>query len=235
MENDIITALKDRLGAIPTTDYKSYFEDIAKILMNKCVIKKCVIKKCGVNNEIVEYEYEIVEIEFYLFTPQHQDVITYPRKLSAGQWFFHQSGVDLTFDSDDKHFGGILIRGLSNITTGELTLGPQKCVELLWDKSDAFKVNENEYPIIIVAPNNLDENFQNFPRWIPAKDEDKAKKLKYWSERVQGEGYEVSTTDKTEIVFSSRYRFIKFDLINRAEGWSGYSAKPRVEKPALSV
>lgn len=219
MENNTITLLKDKLGAIPTTDFKGYFEDIAKLLMNKCVISKL-----GIN-------YEIVEVGFYLFTPEHQDVITYPRKLSAGQWFFHQSGVDLTFESNAEHFGGILIRGLRNIETGEETLGPQKCVDLLWDKSDAFKIYGNEYPTVVAAPQDLDENIQNFPRWIPVKEEDKAKKLKYWTDRVKTEGYEVChTTDKTDIVFTSPYRFIKFDLINStSKGWKGYSAKPRVE------
>lgn len=219
MENNPITLLKDKLGAIPTTDFKGYFEDIAKLLMNKCVISKL-----GIN-------YEIVEVEFYLFTTEHQDVITYPRKLSAGQWFFHQSGVDLTFESNAEHFGGILLRGLRNIKTAELTLGPQKCVDILWDKSYAFKILENEYPTIVVAPQELDENIQNFPRWIPVKDEDKAKKLEYWTKRVKTKGYEVCPiTDKAGIVFSSPYRFIKFDLINStSNGWKGYSAKTSVE------
>lgn len=219
LENNIITSLKDRLSAIPTIDFKRYFEDIAKLLMNNCVITKC-----GIN-------YEIVEVEFYLFTPDHQDVITYPRKLSAGQWFFHQSGVDLTFESNTEQFGGILIRGLRNIDTGQLTLGPQKCVDLLWDKSDAFKIHENEYPTIIVAPRKFHENIQNYPRWIPVADKDRPMKLEYWTERVKKEGYEVcTTTDKTDIVFTSPYRFIKFDLINGIpKGWSDYSAKPRVE------
>lgn len=219
MENNIISSLKDKLGTIPTTDFKGYFEDIAKLLMNNCVISKLGI--C----------YEIVEVEFYLFSPDHQDVITYPRALSAGQWFFHQSGVDLTFESNIEHFGGILIRGLRNIETGQLTLGPQKCVDLLWDKSDAFKIHENEYPTIVVAPRELDKNIQVFPRWIPVKDIDKDKKLKYWMDQVKSKGYEVcSTSDKTDLVFTSHYRFIKFDLINSIpNGWSSYSAKPRVE------
>lgn len=196
-----------------------YFKGIANLLMNRCVISKG------------EVNYEILEVEFYLFTPDHQDVITYPRELSAGQWFFHQSGVDLTFESNRKHFGGILIRGLRNLETGQLTFGPQKCVDLLWDKSDAFKIHENEYPTIIVATRKLDENIRDFPRWIPVKDRVKPMKLEYWTERVKKGGYEVCTsTDKTDIVFKSPYRFIKFDLINRiSNGWRFYSAKPRVE------
>ena len=112
--------------------YFDYFRRIAEILMNNCVISK------GDNR------YEIVEIEFYLFAPDHQDVITYPRELPAGQWFFHASGVDLTFRSDKKQFGGILIRGVRNIGTGNVTLGPQNCVNLFWDKADAFKIKDDE-------------------------------------------------------------------------------------------
>ena len=219
MDNNIITSLKDKLRTIPAKDFKRYFKEIAELLMNNCVIKKCNIN------------YEIVEVEFYLFTPEHQDVITYPRKLSAGQWFFHQSGVDLTFESNTEHFGGILIRGLRNIKSGILTLGPQKCVDLLWDKSDAFKIHENEYPTIVEYSEKLNENIRSFPRWIPVKDEHKTKKLEYWTERVKKGGYKVCiATDKTNIVFSKHYRSIKYDLTNSIpSGWSGYSAKPRVE------
>lgn len=221
--NNAITELREKLSLSncpkDQSDFFDYFKVIAGLLMNQCVISK------GVAN------YEIIEIEFYLFTPDHQDVITYPRDTKAGQWFFHQSGVDITFESNTEHFGGILIRGLRNLETGQLTLGPQKCVDILWDKSDAFKIHGNEYPIIIVAPRKLDENIRDFPRWIPVKEKDKPMKLEYWTERVKKEGYEIcSFTDKTDIVYTSPYRFIKFDLMNSIpKGWSGYSAKPRVE------
>lgn len=66
-------------------DFFAYFEEIARLLMNNFVIAKGNVK------------YEIVEIEFYLYTPQHPDIITYPRAISAGRWYFHPSGVDLTF------------------------------------------------------------------------------------------------------------------------------------------
>lgn len=221
--NNVLSELKEKLSLSncpkQQVDFFDYFREIANLLMNKCIISKG------------EAKYEIVEIEFYLLTPDHQDIITYPRDTKAGQWFFHQSGVDLAFERNTNHFGGILIRGLRNIKTGELTLGPQRCVDLLWNKFNAFKIQENEYPIIVVAPHTLDESIQNFPRWIQVKDEDKSIKLEYWTERVKDKGYDVCpTTDKTDIVFTSPYRFIKFDSINSTpKGWSGYSAKPRVE------
>ena len=40
-----------------------------------------------------------IDIEFYWFSKNHKDTITYPRNCNAGDWFFHNSGVDLAFDS----------------------------------------------------------------------------------------------------------------------------------------
>lgn len=206
-------------GKSYTESYFDYFKRIAEILMNNCVVSKD------------DNKYEIVEIEFYLFTPDHQDVITYPRKLSSGQWFFHQSGVDLTFSSDEKQFGGILIRGIRDIGSGKLILGPLNCVNLLWDKADAFIINNSEYPTIVNYPEKLDENISSFPRWIPVKAEKKAEKISYWSNRIIEKNCPVDTkSDKTNLVFTSPYRFIKFALIDSvSQGWIGYPAKPRIE------
>lgn len=211
-----IDRLKDMLGNVPTTNFQDYFDNIAKILMTQCVISKG------------ETKYEIVEIEFYLYSKEHQDVITYPRELAAGQWYFHQSGVDLTFESNTEHFGGILIRGVRNISTDELTLGPQKCVNLLWDKADAFKVINDDYPTIIDYIERLDDNIRTFPRWISVKEETKTEKISDWSNRViKNKSPFDKDVDKNEIVFSRPYRFIKFDLIDSIpRGWFGYSAKP---------
>lgn len=106
----------------------------------------------------------------------------------------------------------------------------------MWDKSDAFKIQEKEYPTIDITDQKLDENISSFPRWIPVKDEDKAKKLNYWTKRIHDKDYEVCTaTDKTDIVFNRPYRFIKYDLIdNTTNGWKGYSAKPRFKNSHAS-
>ncbi len=39
--------------------------------------------------------YDLLEIEFYFWSPAHQDNITYPRHCPAGLWYFHPSGVDI--------------------------------------------------------------------------------------------------------------------------------------------
>ena len=200
-------------------DYDAYFKEIAKLMMNQCVIAKDDIR------------YEIVEIEFYLYSPDHQDVITYPRKLSAGQWFFHSSGVDLTFESNDKQFGGILIRGIKRLTPRPLLiLGPQKCVDELWDNFSAFQEAPMEYPVIKEDLNiPIDTEPKEYPRRI--KVSEKTSKITYWSNRILKAGYRVSIPkeEREDMVFNTQYRFLKEESIDKtSDEWRSYYAKPRV-------
>ena len=92
-----------------------------------------------------------MHIEFYFCNKNHLDIITYPRKLDAGKWFFHQSGVDLTFNSSyeghekaintssDFYYGGILIRDIVKRSDMEKKYGgPYKCEWELFDFLEAF-------------------------------------------------------------------------------------------------
>lgn len=132
------------------------FESIAQELLTSYVIQKGEVK------------YRLTDIEFYLYRDGHKDIITYPRISPAGSWFFHSSGVDITFESDvffPKHskkprlttnafFGGILIRGIEKIVHGgknEPFTGPMLSCDELFDQFDAFG------------------NVQNFPRLVPCK------------------------------------------------------------------
>lgn len=63
------------------------FKNIATKLMSEYAIKK------GDNL------YQMVEIEFYWYSPDHPDLSVYPRKSKAGNWFLHPSGVDITLES----------------------------------------------------------------------------------------------------------------------------------------
>lgn len=220
--NNAISVLKEKLSLSNCPkrqdDFFDYFREIANLLMNKCVISKGEVK------------YEIVEIEFYLFTPSHQDLITYPRDTKAGQWFFHQSGVDLTFESDNEHFGGILIRGLRDIETRQLTLGPQKCVDLLWNKFNAFDCNASEYPIISSDVIVMDVEPSATYRYIRiSKGKTKADKIKEWSDRLSVNCVALNTTEevRANLVYDSNYRFFKMGAIDQNdEAWKKYAAKP---------
>lgn len=127
------------------------FQHLASILLHDVAILK--------GNK----KYRLTDIEFYFYCPTHQDIITYPRNSKAGEWFFHSSGVDLSFESNvpmrekaltgklmpcltsDSAFGGILIRGIKHIDCFSdhqeekyKLNGPMKVCEELFDKFDAF-------------------------------------------------------------------------------------------------
>lgn len=173
-----------------------YFANIAQVLMGKYLIKK--------GNK----KYRIVEIEFYAYSNDHKDYITYPREVDAGHWFFHQSGVDLTFESRDiaiihkdrktivtfgtnPQFGGILIRGLYKLKSdkddGHYVFGPQNCVNELWDKFNALIPSADEYPFIVNAIHEDDINIANLircKRCINIKEDKVVQKIKEWAKRL---------------------------------------------------
>ena len=83
-------------------------------------------------------EYEIVEMEFYYDSPldKHLDAFIYDdkqkRNMRFGTWFFHYSGVDITFGDEMQSRGGILIRGIFDRQGNRYILGPLKTLlELL--------------------------------------------------------------------------------------------------------
>lgn len=73
--------------------------------------------------------FRMTDIEFYFYGPNINDEranqpgrhVTYERTTPVGCWFFHDSGVDLSFESNkDKGYGGgILIREIKQIEPKE--------------------------------------------------------------------------------------------------------------------
>ena len=220
-ESNSISGLKNLLNCnnLPQNPAKYYgfFKNIAEILMNKCVISKRGV------------DYEIIEIEFYLYTSNHQDVITYPRVIDHGQWFFHISGVDLSFKSNESQFGGILIRGLRKMDDNSQIFGPQKCVEALWDKSDAFELNAEDYPIITERRQKSETTINVCPRHIPTYGKNPQDKINGWTARIPSNfKKDLSIEDKETLVFHSPYRFIKLDSIEKSDvKWKDYAGKPK--------
>ena len=86
--------------------WDSEFKRIASVLFNDYCISA---------NKL---EYDILEVEFYYDddTSDHKDLFIYKKtdkNLKTGNWFFHLSGVDLTFGDPSKGTrGGILIRAI---------------------------------------------------------------------------------------------------------------------------
>ncbi len=122
------------------------FKEIANELMNKWCIKKD------------STYYELVEIEFYLYSDNHKDEITYKRPTTpAGYWHFHDSGVDINFESNDDCYGGILIRGIRQIGTDNYIFGPKKCEWEVWQDFNAFDAGPCLVPTSIIEDMELAE------------------------------------------------------------------------------
>ena len=160
-----IAELKKKLSSPGDLDSnpETEFAKLAKALLNDFQIEKG------------DKRYWMTDIEFYLYTDSHRDIITYPRNCEAGMWFFHASGVDISFESKvdleehpNKHrlmplltkdavFGGILIRGIvQDLEGASLVDGPMRVCDELFDRFNAFET-PNDFPKIIDAdaPRNV--------------------------------------------------------------------------------
>lgn len=77
-------------------------------------------------------EFRFTEIEFYYFhEDDHQDKYTHKHDRRSGEWRFHKQGIDITFNSDNKCDGGILIRGI--LTGSEYVNGPIKTLSKIFE------------------------------------------------------------------------------------------------------
>lgn len=73
------------------TDYDTYFKYLAESLFENFEIR---------NGDDV---YRFVEIEFYLRkTESESRKIAYERETCAGEWFLHDNGVDIAFESNKQ-------------------------------------------------------------------------------------------------------------------------------------
>lgn len=96
--------------------HENTFPKIAELLLNHFLLI------------VNEKSYRFTEIEYYWNdSKDHQDKSTYVRnhtgKLQPGQLFFHYSGFDIALDNDFG-YGGILIRGVLDLSNGHYYKGP---------------------------------------------------------------------------------------------------------------
>ena len=97
------------------------FDRIAEDLLLQ---KQIIVNETAVN---------ITEIEFYYFkSGVHEDNYTHIHDRNAGEWRYHRSGIDITFQASDQEQtdGGILIRGIE--LSGEYINGPIKSLRALF-------------------------------------------------------------------------------------------------------
>ena len=169
--------------------------NLARALMTECWIRK------GTQH------YWITDLEFYIYTDNHRDIITYPRECPAGTWFFHDSGVDIAFESkvggygthsrnkkclpiltEDSIFGGILIRGIEpeeplQLPEGAIVKldGPKKACFHLFDQFSAIAQDDS----------------------IPRLEPSTVKKEIVMPEPIAREGFPETAEDKVKSILSN--------------------------------
>lgn len=179
-------------------------------------------------------EYWMTDIEFYFYSPNHRDFITYPRNCEAGQWYFHPSGVDISFESkvdlrsksttqrmapyltDTSVFGGILLRRIKLVdkegTLDDSSLcfkGPMLVCDELFDKFDAFG-NVTNFPVLILRDHCTNVKIESEKR-VNLVPKDKTNEQKFDS--IISYNYSGVDVDKTELYhnfekyLTSEYRF----------------------------
>lgn len=127
------------------------------------------------------YRYYPIEIEFYIYDKEkHPDRHVYPRdNKSAGELFFHYSGMDICFESslDNGRFGGLLIRALERFQNNKKDAefgGPLVCVnEILNNAEDKCEIKH------ISRPESEKVHAVQFGRRVGIKGEDKYSKAQY--------------------------------------------------------
>ena len=221
-----IKDLQELLRMENVKDVKSRFEEIADMSFQDFHIEKEGVR------------YDFLEVEFYFYNEKHPDFITYPRNTKAGEWFFHMSGVDISFKSEKEERegkeiavrgGGILVRSI--LKEGEKTpiTGPYKCMDELFDKFDAFGTNLENFPIL--KPNERKNEYKpkSCIRWIPPYTGKPDK------EKIEGKNAELSKRypgifesrkDEFQKIIKEAYRYYRDD--NCFMNMTGYQAKPPI-------
>lgn len=118
---------------INKNDIEGSFNRIATELMNEYVLK------------VEDTNYRITEIEFYYKDDHHIHNDTYIHEHSLqktqGKWYFHGSGIDLTFGTEEA-FGGILLRAIYNLNSGKYIYGPINIItEIFSNIPSIFETN----------------------------------------------------------------------------------------------
>ena len=152
-KNSTMNFLQINHGNIETIEQS--FLNIASHLFNDFKIQ--------VNNHF----YRLLDIEFYYFSEgKFDDPYSHRNDLQkeTGKWYFHESGLDITFGADGN-YGGILIRGIGKVSVEgkrengfiEYELhGPMNVTkELTRNFHDIFNASPNAFGLVDISRERL--------------------------------------------------------------------------------
>ena len=124
------------------------FVRIANELLNNWVLK------------VGDSLYRFAEIEFYYKDDlqKHDDSYIHGHSLQKekGKWYFHGSGIDVTF-GNDKAFGGILIRAMIKIESNDYFYDPLVCVQELFRNFPSIFNTEIKFGLVSSKNNQVVE------------------------------------------------------------------------------
>lgn len=157
-------------GVTRVDELEKAFELIADALLNNYGIRRG------------DKTYRFVEIEFYHnLTDDVGKNITYKRGYAEScDFFFHNYGVDLCFESTPESYGGILIRSVE--CNGEFINGPVKVTDVLFDKFSSIREPKG-FPMLLPLPHSRPGKIVpvRSSRWIKSSD----KKYRYsWPQEM---------------------------------------------------
>lgn len=141
--------------SIPKDATKECIQQQFELLAKKLLCEYVIIKG--------EKEYRIIELEFYFYNENHPDKTVYKRIIESGKWYSHLSGVDISFESTEGYYGGVLIRSLIS-SKNEITNGPLSSFIELFRNIDIEGKGEN-VPYIIKKDTNCDVEIKSTKRY----------------------------------------------------------------------
>lgn len=96
---------------------------------------------------VSETTYRFTSLEFYYFEKDnHPDIYSHQHahQSTSGEWYFHGSGLDITFGSEGV-YGGILIRGIKHLNEKKYFNGPLICVQELFKGFGSVNNDKMQY------------------------------------------------------------------------------------------
>ncbi|MDN3205591.1 hypothetical protein [Algoriphagus sediminis] len=168
---------------IDNTNVSKSFDQIASELLNRKVLR--------VNKD----EFRLTEIEFYYFHPTHHpDEYTHSHKREAGEWRFHNQGIDITFQGNEVQDGGILIRGVA--INDEYTNGPINALKRIFESFGSVSA-KTIVSLHDCVPRDLEiiKTFRHLPNKVTHRDFH----LNHYRYLVNLEKLRISNTLKKEI------------------------------------
>lgn len=147
-----------------------------------------------------DVEFQFTEIEFYYFHENyHPDSYTHDHERNEGEWRFHNQGLDITFQANEKQVGGILIRGVK--VNKEYVNGPRKIIQKIFENFNKVSFNNNIIlSTIEERPNFIIKTF----RHLPNKDQNPEFHNKFYRYLINIDELNIPTILKEKIKINSK-------------------------------